>query len=96
MASQDTDFLLPFRSDDGSPIVIRFRTGASCARVNLAIFDVKGHLVRAFDKGALPPGNYNSTWDRLDTTGARAARGVYIVRLETETRTVSRKLALLR
>jgi hypothetical protein len=48
----------------------------------LEIFDVSGRRVATVVNGRLAPGRYSPTWDGRDTTGRRAAAGVYFVRLD--------------
>jgi hypothetical protein len=64
----------------------------------LAVYDASGRLVRSLvDSGnrALEPGRYDVTWDGRDRSGAKTARGVYLVRLDTGSESVGRKLVLL-
>lgn len=61
----------------------------------LAIFDVRGRLVRRF---ALTPGaeRYEILWDGRDLHGARVGAGSYFVRLEMGGHTESHRVALVR
>ena len=72
---------------------IRFRL-ARTREAGLTIFDARGRLVRA-----LPPvgggGAHSVTWDRRDTSGALASRGMYFVRLRADGLAATRKLVLL-
>ena len=52
------------------------------ARVRLAIYDVRGRLVRPLVDGVLPAGRHERAWDGTDTRGARVGPGVYFYRLE--------------
>jgi len=61
----------------------------------LAVFDVRGRLVRSF---ALSAGaeRYEILWDGRDLHGARVGAGSYFVRLETGGHTESHRVALVR
>jgi len=48
----------------------------------LAIYDVRGRLVRSLWAGVLPEGGFDLTWDGTGASGTRCAPGVYIVRLD--------------
>jgi 1,4-alpha-glucan branching enzyme len=61
----------------------------------LAVFDPQGRRVATLLRGALPAGTREVTWDGRDAAGARAAPGVYLVRLRAATGAVTRRVALL-
>jgi hypothetical protein len=78
----------------GGPITIRYRIGGARAAVHIAIYDVRGHLVRALDAGVRPPGEYSLSWNRSDATGARVSRGLYFVQLRAGETLAARKFLL--
>jgi hypothetical protein len=51
---------------------------------SLAIYDVRGRLVRTLLRGALPAGRHEVRWDGLDDGGAAVAPGVYVAGLSTD------------
>jgi len=63
-------------------------------RGRVDIYDTRGRLVRRVWSGA--GGRNECCWDGLDESGARAASGVYFVRLESPAGTDEKKLVLLR
>jgi hypothetical protein len=63
--------------------------------VRLEIFDTRGRAVRLLESGSYAPGDYVRTWDRADTQGRPAARGVYFVQLGAGDSRYSRRLILL-
>jgi len=67
--------------------------GAEYAR--LSVFDITGRLVRVVFDGAREGGPDRANWDGLDGTGRRVPAGVYLYRLETPGRSVTRKLMVL-
>jgi putative hemolysin len=74
--------------------VIRYaipRPGA----VNLSIYDVSGRRVRVLvDSPFQGGGDHSVEWDGRDDSGNAMASGVYFSRLETEERTLTRKMVL--
>ena len=73
------------------PIRIRFRTGPLRAPLALSMHDVRGRRVHVLDSGWRDPGEHVVQWDR-HVDGAPAARGVYVLRLQTGARTDAHKL----
>ncbi len=75
---------------------IRFATARE-GRVTLALYDVKGRLVRTLASGRFPAGQHVVTWDGRDDRGADAPSGVYLARLrDADGVDASRKLTLVR
>ena len=64
--------------------------------VTLEVFDLHGRLVRRVVQAEFDPGWHTADWDLRDSSGKMVARGIYISRLTAGSRTVSRKLAVLR
>jgi len=65
------------------------------ADISLVLYDASGRLVRVLDEGRRNAGAYRIAWDGLDEHGAPAGAGVYFVRLETPTQTLTRKFILV-
>lgn len=64
-------------------------------RVSVALFDVRGRLVRALFDGELPAGPAEFAWDGRDDAGARVAAGVYFVRAWTVAGSVARRVVVV-
>ncbi len=62
----------------------------------LAIYDLRGRLVRTLADGAIPAGNHEVTWTGTDTQGRPVARGLYFAVLEAGGERRVRKLTLVR
>jgi hypothetical protein len=60
----------------------------------IAIYDVRGRLLRRLDIDASGP--HLVLWDRRDASGKLVARGIYFVRLTSGAARDTRKLVLLR
>jgi hypothetical protein len=66
------------------------------ANVTLAIYNVNGQRVRTLQDGTVSAGQHSVTWDGLDDTGSRVARGVYFARMETADFSATEKIVMLR
>ncbi|UCE01486.1 MAG: family 43 glycosylhydrolase [Candidatus Latescibacterota bacterium] len=64
--------------------------------VRLEVFDVSGRRLRGIVTGRQRAGHYRLSWDRLDSTGSRIARGIYVLRLSAGNESITRKLVNLR
>ena len=64
--------------------------------VTLAIYNVRGQLVRTLVDGALPPGHREFVWDGMDDAGRPASAGAYFARCESDAGSDTRKLVLMR
>jgi hypothetical protein len=64
--------------------------------VELAVFDVAGRRVRTLVSEALDAGQHTVLWDGRDEAGNQAASGIYLYKLVTETRTLTRKMMLVK
>jgi hypothetical protein len=66
-------------------------------RVDIAVFDVSGRLVRRLVTDRLmEPGYYRAVWDGRNETGSRVAAGVYLCKLSAGPTTGARRLVLLK
>lgn len=66
------------------------------ARASVRILDASGRLVRELSRSQLSAGSHALRWDGLRGDGSPAAPGLYFVRLETEGRALTRRMALMR
>ena len=66
------------------------------AYVRVAVYGVGGQLVRTVVERTLPAGDHPYAWDGRAESGARAASGMYYLRLDTGSVTQSQKFMLLR
>lgn len=70
---------------------------AAPAKASLAIYDVKGRLVRTlFADRAFGAGRHQETWNGRDDAGRTLPSGTYFCRLRTGDLTKSRKMSLVR
>ena len=64
--------------------------------VRLAVYDVKGRLVRVLTHDVWPAGEHRLIWDGRDGSGADVASGVYFSHIEAQEFVRSRKMMLLK
>jgi aminopeptidase N len=90
-AQIDQNYPNPFNG--GTTITIRLpgRTHAS-----VQVFDMLGRRLATLSEGVHEPGAQPLRWEGRDDAGRPVASGVYFVRLETGTTTVTRQLLLIR
>lgn len=65
-------------------------------RARLAVYGVRGDLVRILVDGAVEAGEHVARWDGANDRGAAVSSGIYFVRFETERGVFTRKLILAR
>lgn len=64
--------------------------------VRLAIYDVRGHLVRTLIDSGMSAGEKRIRWDAADNNGARVSSGVYFALFQAGNRMDTRKLVFLK
>lgn len=69
---------------------------AGNANVTVAVFDVKGALVRVLVDETMTAGEHSVRWNGVDERGRPAASGVYFVRMITGSYNETRKIVMLK
>jgi hypothetical protein len=69
---------------------------AITGRVTLCVYDVRGALVRTLVDEIVVAGHHRTTWDGRDQRGARAASGVYFLRLTVGNEVRAGKIVLIK
>jgi FlgD Ig-like domain len=69
-------------------------TLAEAGAIELAVFDLRGRLVKVLDQESRAIGRYRATWDGRDQDGRAMPANTYICRLVTSHGTKSQKLIL--
>lgn len=75
--------------------VIEYQLG-SAGQVNLDVFNITGQKVRTLVEEYQLAGRHDVIWDGCDDNGCQAASGVYLYRITTAGKIVSRKMVLLK
>jgi aminopeptidase N len=91
IAQLEQNYPNPF--NNGTTITVRLPGRAHTA---IRIYDILGRPVRTLFDGVAEPGTHTLQWTSVDDGGRHVASGIYVVRLETNTQTISRKLLLIR
>jgi hypothetical protein len=68
----------------------------AAAEVRLAIYNIRGELIRTLLDGTVPPGTSGVEWNGRSETGLPVGTGVYLCRLETARGVSTHKMLLLR
>lgn len=66
------------------------------ALIRIAVYDIKGQLIKILVEQQQGPGFYSLTWDGTDEFGSKVASGTYLYRLEVQEFVQTKKLTLLR
>ncbi len=70
---------------------------AKAGRINLEIYDVRGHLIRRLVAGPSAAGRHEIVWNGQDQAGRTVPSGTYLARLQSDAgQAVTRKLMLVR
>ncbi len=77
-------------------VAVDFALPVAARRARLDVFDASGRLVRRLLESPRPAGGATTRWDGLGADGARVPPGVYILRLDADGATASRKILLVR
>ncbi len=64
--------------------------------VNLKVYNIAGQLVKTLASGQTSAGPHTIKWDGRDNSGNKVSSGIYIYRLQTENKDVTKKLVILR
>jgi hypothetical protein len=66
------------------------------SQVELVIYDLRGRLVKRLLQRELGAGQHHIAWQGDTATGTQVASGVYLVRLRTDNRSLTRQMILLK
>ncbi len=74
---------------------IKFRIPVE-SRVQIAVFDINGRLVKVLVDDILPAGEHLTIWDGTDLNGARVSSGVYIYRMYADKFVEAKRMILIK
>ena len=66
------------------------------SRVDLAVVDIQGRVVRNLLQARMPAGGHMIRWDGRDAAGREAPNGIYLFRLQAGGRTLTQRGVLIR
>ena len=75
---------------------IRFAVPGHHADIDLTVFDLAGRRVKTLVSERMHGGRHSVLWDGSNDGGRRVASGIYFYRLQSEDRTLTKKLVVLR
>lgn len=93
--SRNVSFSEGFPNPFNSTIRIRYQLKQD-SRVQIDIFDVQGHHVKSLLKGFKQQGEYNISWDAINSFGQPVASGLYLYRIIAGELTDTQKILLIR
>ncbi|MDD2332402.1 MAG: T9SS type A sorting domain-containing protein, partial [Candidatus Cloacimonetes bacterium] len=65
-------------------------------KISLAIYNLKGQLVRNLIHQDMPAGNHQITWNGLDNNGSKASSGIYLYKFQADGVSQSKKMIMLK
>ena len=69
---------------------------AADSPVRLCVYNLKGQKVAELFSGNLPAGEHSKVWNGRDYHGRSVSSGIYLIRLEAESATFTRKMMLMK
>jgi hypothetical protein len=94
--SLSQNFPNPFNPRTTISFDIPGETQASAVQARLAVFDLRGRLVRVLVEKDLRPGRYSVVWDGREANGGQVPSGIYFYRLKAGTFAETRKMLLMK
>lgn len=85
--------LAPNPSRAATTVLVR---SPAAAATRIAIFDLRGALLRTLYRGLLRPGEHRFVWDGRDARGSPLPSGVYFCRVDAAGSTTTKKLVVVR
>ena len=85
------NFPNPFNSDTS----ISYSIG-SPGYIELSVYDLNGQRVKSLTKKHHAPGQYQLSWDGTNSAGIQVSSGTYLLQIQSETSTDTRKMMLVK
>lgn len=86
----------PYPNPGHGAVSVRFSLARAESRVRLGVFDITGRLVHTLLDQPLAAGERNVSWDGSTEQGQPVQSGVYFLRLDTGSGSLTRKMLYLR
>ena len=81
----------PIQNPSNSTITIHYSVPQN-SRVTISVFDIGGHCVRVLYDGIQEIGRHTICWDGRQKTGQHTGAGLYLAKLESSGKTISKKM----
>jgi hypothetical protein len=94
-AGQVVELGRPVPNPASGDVRLRLRLHQAAA-VEIRVLDVRGRLVRRFDRREFETGEWSILWDGRDAAGRRVSSGVYFVLADVQGRSLVRRLVMIR
>ncbi|MBU2463140.1 MAG: T9SS type A sorting domain-containing protein, partial [Candidatus Edwardsbacteria bacterium] len=105
-----TFIMTPAVPDDGQPYLLQnypnpfsrsgtnifYQVSGSGGDVNLRIYNITGQLVKTLVSENKAPGYYRAVWNGRTENGQKVSAGIYIYRLETAGKAITRRMVLIK
>lgn len=75
---------------------IKFTIKEASTRINLAVYDLSGKLIKTITNENFVPGQYELFWEGLNENGYSVSNGVYFLKLVSEEQSLLLKLIVLK
>ena len=69
---------------------------AQDGKTKLQIFNLKGQLVKTLIEGIVKKGKYNAVWNGKDNNGKKVTSGIYMYKLTTKEKSITKKMLMLK
>ncbi len=79
----------PFNPDTSIPYQLK-----DPGKVRIDIYNLKGQIVRSFERGHDAPGHYRVIWDGCDASGRALSSGIYLYKMSAGSYRAAKKLVL--
>ncbi len=89
------NFPNPFNRSQSEQTSVRFYL-ANNQNVEVAVFNIRGQLVKSLHAGKMDQGYHDIRWNGLDTKGREVSSGVYFLRMKTSGKSTIKKMILFK
>ncbi len=84
---------LPYALESATPSGVTF-TLPTTVNVSVKIYDISGKLVTTLVSGSQTPGRHEIRWNGTDNAGRTVAKGIYLVRMDSESFNATKKVVV--
>lgn len=96
LPSQETALLGNFPNPFNPQTAIQFYLDQPASGASLAVYNVKGELIKRYDSGNFEQGLNQVVWNGVDMAGNKVASGIYYYLFQTQNYSKSGKMLLLK